>query len=106
ELLEKTGLSIRKEGGGLYDRFRGRIIFPVHNLSGKVIAFGARILTKDKKQPKYVNSPETEIYHKGSVLYGMFQARNAIRKEDSCFLVEGYTDVLSLWQAGVENVVA
>ncbi len=106
ELLEKAGLIIRREDGKKYDRFRGRVIFPVHNLSGKVIAFGARILTKEKDQPKYINSPETEIYHKSHVLYGMFQARNAIRKEEFCYLVEGYTDVISMHQADIENVVA
>ncbi len=106
DLLEKAGLLIRKDEGKRYDRFRGRVIFPVHNLSGKVIAFGARILTKEKDQPKYINSPETEIYHKSHVLYGMFQAKNAIRKEEFCYLVEGYTDVISLHQADIENVVA
>ncbi len=106
EVLERAGLVISKEEGKHYDRFRGRVIFPVHNLAGKVIAFGARILTKDKDQPKYINSPETEIYHKSNVLYGMYQAKNAIRKEDFCFLVEGYTDVISMHQAGIENAVA
>jgi DNA primase len=106
EVLEKSGLVIAKEDGKRYDRFRGRVIFPVHNLAGKVIAFGARILTKEKDQPKYINSPETEIYHKSHVLYGMYQAKNAIRKEDFCFLVEGYTDVISMHQSGIENVVA
>ena len=106
EILEKSGLIIKKEDGRTYDRFRGRVIFPVHNLSGKVIAFGARILSKEKDQPKYINSPETDIYHKSNVLYGMFQAKNEIRKHDFCYLVEGYTDVISLHQAGIENVVA
>lgn len=107
DMLEKAGLLIRKaDEGKKYDRFRGRVIFPVHNLSGKVIAFGARMLSKEKDQPKYINSPETEIYHKSQVLYGMFQAKNAIRKEEFCFLVEGYTDVISMHQADVENVVA
>jgi DNA primase len=106
DMQEKAGLLIRKDDGKKYDRFRGRVIFPVHNLSGKVIAFGARILTKEKDQPKYINSPETEIYHKSNVLYGMFQAKNAIRKEEFCYLVEGYTDVISMVQADVENVVA
>ena len=106
ELLEKTGLVVKKEDGTSYDRFRGRVIFPVHNISGKVIAFGARMLGKEKNQPKYVNSPESEIYHKGSVLYGLFQAKNAIRQEDNCFLVEGYTDIISMHQSDVENVVA
>jgi DNA primase len=106
DMLEKSGLLIRKDDGKKYDRFRGRVIFPVHNLSGKIIAFGARMLTKEKDQPKYINSPETEIYHKSQVLYGMFQARNAIRKDEFCYLVEGYTDVISMHQADVENVVA
>lgn len=106
ELLEKTGLVVKKDSGGTYDRFRGRVIFPVHNLSGKVIAFGARMLGKDKNQPKYINSPETDIYHKSNVLYGLYQAKNAIRQADNCFLVEGYTDVISMHQAEVENVVA
>jgi len=106
DVLEKAGLLIKKEDGKKYDRFRGRVIFPVHNLSGKVIAFGARILTKEKDQPKYINSPETEIYHKSNVLYGMFQAKNAIRREDFCYLVEGYTDVISMHLSEVDNVVA
>ncbi len=111
EMLEKAGLVIRKENPEsknvrFYDRFRGRVIFPVHNLAGKVVAFGARILTKEKDQPKYINSPETEIYHKSNVLYGMFQAKNAIRREGFCYLVEGYTDVISLHQAGIDNVIA
>ncbi len=106
ELLEKAGLTVRNDEGRTYDRFRGRVIFPVHNLTGKVIAFGARMLGKEKNQPKYINSPETEIYHKSNVLYGLYQAKNAIRQRDNCFLVEGYTDVISLHQADVENVVA
>lgn len=105
-MLEKSGLMIKKDDGKKYDRFRGRVIFPVHNLSGKVVAFGARILTKEKDQPKYINSPETDIYHKSQVLYGLFQAKNAIRREEFCYLVEGYTDVISLHQADIENVVA
>jgi DNA primase len=106
ELLEKTGLVVKKDDGSTYDRFRGRVIFPVHNISGKVIAFGARMLGKDKNQPKYINSPETEIYHKSDVLYGLFQGKNAIRQHDVCYLVEGYTDVISMHQADVQNVVA
>lgn len=106
ELLEKAGLVVKNEEGRVYDRFRGRVIFPVHNLSGKVIAFGARMMGKEKNQPKYINSPETEIYHKSNVLYGMYQGKNSIRQKDSCFLVEGYTDVISMHQADVENVVA
>ena len=105
ELLEKAGLLIRKEGGKKYDRFRGRVIFPIHNVSGKVVAFGARTLKKDDK-PKYLNSPETEVYHKSKVLYGLYQARQAIRQRDNCYLVEGYTDVISLHQSDIENVVA
>jgi DNA primase len=107
DVLEKAGLTIRKEGEGKqFDRFRARVIFPIHNVAGKVIAFGARILKTDKNQPKYLNSPETEVYHKSDVLYGIFQAKQAIRNEDVCFLVEGYTDVVSLYQAGIANVVA
>lgn len=106
DLLEKTGLVVKKDDGSSYDRFRGRVIFPVHNLAGKVIAFGARMLGKEKNQPKYINSPETDIYHKSDVLYGLYQAKNAIRQNDVCYLVEGYTDVISMHQADVENVVA
>jgi DNA primase len=110
QMLEKAGLVIRKETQPdtvrYYDRFRGRVIFPVHNLAGKVVAFGARILTKEKDQPKYINSPETEIYHKSSVLYGMYHAKNPIRRENFAYLVEGYTDVISMYQAGIDNVVA
>jgi DNA primase len=110
EILEQAGLIIKRESNaekaGFYDRFRGRVIFPVHNNSGKVIAFGARILTKDSKQPKYINSPETEVYHKSQVLYGLYQGKQAIRNADNCYLVEGYTDVISLHQADVENVVS
>ena len=111
DLLEKAGLVVKKEDSSSdsyrsYDRFRGRVIFPVHNMSGKVIAFGARMLGKDKNQPKYINSPETDIYHKSDVLYGLYQAKNAIRQHDTCYLVEGYTDVISLHQADVENVVS
>ena len=105
EILEKAGLVIRKEQR-VYDRFRDRAIFPIHNLSGKVIGFGARILKVDKKQPKYINSPETDVYHKSNVLYGLFQAKNFIRNDDNCYLVEGYTDVLALHQGGIKNVVA
>ncbi len=106
DILEKSGLVIKKEDGNFYDRFRNRVLFPIHNLSGKVVAFGARILISDKKQPKYINSPETEVYHKSNVLYGIFQAKNEIRNKDNSFLVEGYTDVISLHQAGITNVVA
>ena len=105
EFLVETGLTVRSEHG-LFDRFWGRVIFPIHSLSGKVIAFGGRILKSETKAAKYVNSPESEIYHKSKILYGIFQAKNSIVKKDNCFLVEGYTDVLSMFQAGIENVVA
>lgn len=105
ELLEKAGLIIKKEDK-TYDRFRNRVIFPIHSISGKPIAFGARILVNDKKQPKYINSPETDVYHKSEVLYGIAQAKKSVRDEENCYLVEGYTDVISLHQSGVENVVA
>lgn len=108
EILLKAGLILQKEGdpSRLYDRFRNRVTFTIHNVSGKPIGFGARILTKDKNQPKYINSPETPIYHKSDVLYGMYQAKKAIRDQDNCYLVEGYTDVISLHLSGIENVVA
>ncbi|MBA4298974.1 MAG: DNA primase, partial [Cyclobacterium sp.] len=108
EILLKAGLILQKEGdpNRLYDRFRGRVTFAIHNISGKPIGFGARILTKEKNQPKYINSPETPIYHKSDVLYGMFQAKKAIRDLDNCFLVEGYTDVISMHLSGIENVVS
>lgn len=105
DLLEKAGLIVRKEGDKKYDRFRGRVIFPIHNVSGKVVAFGARTLKKDDK-PKYLNSPESEVYHKSKILYGLYQAKSAIRHEDNCYLVEGYTDVISLHQSDIENVVS
>ena len=105
ELLQKTGLTIFQDNK-IYDRFRGRVIFPIHNLTGRVIAFGARILKTDPKSPKYLNSPETEIYFKSKNLYGIAQAKKSIIANDGCFLVEGYTDVVSLHQAGIENVVA
>ncbi|NCA85860.1 MAG: DNA primase [Clostridia bacterium] len=103
--LESTGLTIVKEDK-MYDRFRGRVIFPIQNISGRVLGFGGRTLSVDKKTPKYVNSPESEIYHKSNVLYGINHARTAIIGSDNCFLVEGYTDVISLHQAGIINVVA
>ena len=108
EILLKSGLILQKEGDAsrVYDRFRGRVVFPIHHVGGRPIAFGARILKTDKKQPKYINSPETEIYHKSDVLYGIFQAKKAIRQTDNCYLVEGYTDVISLHLSGIENVVA
>jgi DNA primase len=105
EYLVKTGFTIEGEHGS-FDRFSGRVMFPIHNLTGKVIAFGGRILKTDKKFAKYLNSPESEIYHKSKVLYGIYQARKAIMQNDKCYLVEGYTDVISMHQAGIENVVA
>lgn len=105
EFLESTGLSIVREGRFM-DRFRGRVIFPIHNVSGRVVGFGARILTSDKSIAKYLNSPESDIYHKSRILYGLFQSRKAIGDADNCLLVEGYTDVISLHQAGIHNVVA
>ena len=105
DVLVKTGLSIDK-GNRLIDRFRGRVIFPIHNLTGKVIGFGGRILSSEKSTAKYVNSPESDIYNKSKSLYGIFFARNAIVKQNNCYLVEGYTDVISLHQSGIENVVA
>ena len=105
EFLIKSGLSIEKEDR-IFDRFSGRVMFPIHSLSGQVLGFGGRILKSDPKAAKYVNSPETEIYHKSRILYGIYQARKAITQDDRCFMVEGYTDVLSLWEAGIENVVA
>ena len=107
DFLLKTGLSAGGEQNQpLVDRFRGRVIFPVHTLSGKVVAFGGRILKKAENVGKYVNSPESDIYSKSNELYGIYFARNAIVKQDKCFLVEGYTDVISMHQAGIENVVA
>ncbi|MFT4858031.1 MAG: DNA primase, partial [Planctomycetota bacterium] len=108
DIMLKAGLILQKENdtSRVYDRFRGRVTFTIHNVGGKPIGFGARILTKDKTQPKYINSPETPVYHKSDVLYGMFQAKKAIRDKDNCFLVEGYTDVVSMHLSGIENVVA
>jgi DNA primase len=110
--LEKTGLVVQRQDdqghdtGRRYDRFRGRVMFPIHNVSGRVVGFGARTLKRDDKMAKYLNSPESDIYHKSDVLYGLFQARQAIRHEELCYLVEGYLDVLSLHQGGIKNVVA
>lgn len=106
EFLVKTGLTIEGDNNYMADRFRGRVMFPVHTLSGKVIAFGGRILKKVENTGKYVNSPESEIYHKSNELYGIYFAKQAITKNDCCYLVEGYTDVISMHQAGIENVVA
>ena len=105
DILSATGLSIAKDDK-LLDRFKGRVIFPIHNLTGRVIGFGGRILSSEKSKAKYLNSPESDIYNKSKVLYGIYFARNAIVKKDNCFLVEGYTDVISLHQAGIENVVS
>ena len=106
QTLIDTGLCTENQRGGLTDRFRGRVIFPVHTVSGQVVAFGGRVLKKTENTAKYVNSPESEIYHKSSELYGLYFAKNAIQRADVCYLVEGYTDVISMHQAGVENVVA
>ncbi|MCG8580726.1 MAG: DNA primase [Bacteroidales bacterium] len=105
EYLEKTGLTVVRENYQA-DRFRGRVMFPIHSLAGKVIAFGGRILKNDKKTAKYLNSPESEIYHKSRVLYGIYHAKQEVTRKDRCYLVEGYTDVLSFHQAGISNVVA
>ena len=107
EFLVKTGLCYETDEGRLRDRFWGRVMFPVHSLSGKIVAFGGRVMsTENKKLAKYVNSPESEIYHKSSELYGIYFAKQAIVKQDRCFLVEGYTDVISMHQSGIENVVS
>lgn len=105
DILIKTGLSIGS-AERLYDRFQGRVLFPIHNLTGKVLGFGGRILSSDKTKAKYLNSPESEIYVKSKTLYGIYFAKNAISRLDNCLLVEGYTDVISMHQAGIENVVA
>ncbi|NNE77133.1 MAG: toprim domain-containing protein, partial [Pricia sp.] len=110
--LEKTGLTIVKEDSQnpnnpkRFDRFKGRVIFPIHSMSGRVLGFGGRILTKDKRAAKYINSPESDIYNKSKVLYGIYFAKQAIAKEDNCYLVEGYTDVIQLYQRGIHNVVS
>ena len=106
EFLTATGLTIKRENGSYYDRFAGRVIFPIHSISGRVVAFGGRTMRSDKNVAKYLNSPESEIYHKSNVLYGLFQAKKAITHDDCAILVEGYTDVISMFQSGVENVVA
>lgn len=105
DLLQKTGLIVLRDERPV-DNYRGRIIFPVHNQTGKIIGFGARIIGKNDKAPKYINTPENELYVKSKILYGSYFARQAIDKHDECLLVEGYTDVISLHQAGIENVVA
>ncbi len=106
EFLIKTGLTIESENNYFLDRFRGRVIFPIHSLSGKIIAFGGRVLKKEEKAAKYLNSPESEIYHKSNELYGLYFAKQAIVRENRCYLVEGYADVISFFQSGIENVVA
>ncbi|MFD2967918.1 DNA primase [Sphingobacterium bambusae] len=106
DYLKEIGLSIERDDGSVYDRFRGRVIFPIHNLTGRIIGFGGRTLKTEKSVPKYVNSPESEIYHKSDVLYGLNFAKKAIMDNDTCYLVEGYADVISMHQAGVENVVS
>ncbi|MCL6275071.1 DNA primase [Muricauda sp. 2012CJ35-5] len=110
EFLEKTGLTIVKEQASgeskKFDRFKGRVMFPIHSMSGRVLGFGGRILTNDKKAAKYLNSPESDIYHKSKVLYGIYYAKQSIAKEDNCYLVEGYTDVIQMYQKGVHNVVS
>ncbi|MDR1583480.1 MAG: DNA primase [Prevotellaceae bacterium] len=106
EFLVKTGLSIKRDDGALFDRFSGRVMFPIHSLSGRVIGFGGRILQTDKKTAKYLNSPDSDIYLKRNVLYGIYFSKQAISKLDKCYLVEGYTDVISLFSSGIENVVA
>ncbi|KRD08178.1 DNA primase [Flavobacterium sp. Root901] len=105
EFLESTGLTIPRDDRP-FDRFKGRVMFPIHSMSGRVLGFGGRILTNDKKAAKYLNSPESDIYHKSKVLYGIFQAKQSIAKQNNCYLVEGYTDVIQFNQAGIENVVA
>ncbi|NNC70077.1 MAG: DNA primase, partial [Flavobacteriaceae bacterium] len=105
EFLEKTGLTIVREEKK-FDRFKGRVLFPIHSMSGRVLGFGGRILSSEKKAAKYVNSPESEIYHKSKILYGIYHAKQAIAKEDNCYLVEGYTDVIQFHQSGIQNVVA
>ncbi|QEM07736.1 DNA primase [Mucilaginibacter rubeus] len=106
QFLVESGLSVKRDNGALFDRYRGRVMFPIHSFTGRVIGFGGRTLKKDKNVAKYVNSPESEIYHKSNVLYGLYFAKKAIREQDNCYLVEGYADVLSVHQTGVENVVA
>ncbi len=106
EVLDKTGLSIFKEEGKVYDRFRGRVMFPIFSISGRVLGFSGRILSKEKQAAKYVNSPDSDIYNKSHILYGLYQAKNAISRADKCYLVEGNVDVVSMHQSGVENTVA
>ena len=105
-VLQKTGLTIFKDDGKSYDRFRGRVMFPIYSVSGRVLGFSGRILSKEKSPAKYVNSPDSEIYNKSHILYGLYQAKNAISRQDKCYLVEGNIDVISMYQSGVENTVA
>jgi DNA primase len=105
DYLEKTGLTIVKEERR-FDRFKGRVMFPIHSMSGRVLGFGGRILITDKKAAKYLNSPESDIYHKSKILYGIYHAKQSIAKEDNCYLVEGYTDVIQFHQKGIKNVVS
>ncbi|GAA3602873.1 DNA primase [Flavivirga amylovorans] len=105
DYLEKTGLTIVKDAKR-FDRFKGRVMFPIKSMSGRVLGFGGRILTNDKKAAKYLNSPESDIYHKSNVLYGIYHAKQGIAKQDNCYLVEGYTDVIQFHQTGVKNVVS
>ncbi len=106
EVIEQTGLSIRREDGSYIDRFWGRVMFPIHSMSGRIIGFGGRTLKTKAKTAKYLNSPESQIYYKSKVLYGLFQAKKMIVRNDQCYLVEGYTDVISLSQHGIEDVVS
>ena len=99
--LEKTGLSIVKDNRK-FDRFKGRVMFPIHSMSGRILGFGGRTLSSDKRAAKYLNSPESIIYYKSKILYGIYQAKQSIAKQDNCYLVEGYTDVISMWQSGIE----
>ena len=103
--LVSSGLTIRK-GEKQFDRFKGRVMFPIHSMSGRVMGFGGRILKQDKQAAKYVNSPESEVYQKSKVLYGLYQAKQHIAKQSNCYLVEGYTDVIQMHQAGIQNVVS
>ena len=105
EFLEKTGLTIVKDDKR-FDRFKGRVLFPIHSMSGRVLGFGGRILDTTKKAAKYLNSPESDLYHKSKILYGIYHAKQSIAKEDNCYLVEGYTDVIQFHQTGIKNVVA
>lgn len=106
EFLVATGLTIIKDSGGYYDRFNARVMFPIHSMSGRIIGFGGRTMRSDKKTAKYLNSPESEVYHKGQTLYGLWQSKKGITRQDSCILVEGYMDVMQMHQAGIDNVVA